>query len=381
MKVWRFPLLILSLSLSACSFQKEPDKRAQVIETKEVKVGMTAEEMEAKLTSNTTSALSDRILYAMRAEDEELLSAVIDAAQGPDWNAFGSTGETGLEVLVRYGAEELALRALSKGASPYKFHKGTKTRILDILSGSGSRWDEVTALMPVVDKKLYDMAYANLIHPDSAKKFYFDTGFPFLKSLEVGSPSLFERIGEFVPRYREMALHGVCTSSFRPLIELIVHLEGDIKGDAFAHLKTFFAAEDFYASQYFLSKLGRELNYLEKSELITELGSGSLRWLKDSLEILPLSEDERRLVGRSILERLKGWKDSVWKTQLKELSTSEFLRDKYPDLYAEIYSITKDKSIDIHDDTELAGGILPTEFNWLIKDFYKKGVFDGGCGD
>lgn len=381
MKASSLFLITLALSASGCSFQKDPDKSQRVIETKEVKVGMTSEELEAKLTLTSTSALPDRILYAMRAEDEELLNAVIDAAQGPEWGEFGSTGETGLEIFVRYGAEELALRALSRGASPYKFHKGTKTRILDILSGSGSSWDEVTALMPVVDKKLYEMAYANLVHPDSAKKFYFNTGFPFLKPLETGSPTLFERIAEFVPRYREMALYGICTSSFRPFIELIVHLEGDIKGDAFAHLKTFFAAEDLYASQYFLSKLGRELNSSEKSDLINELGNASLRWLKDSSELFSLSDDERRIVGRSILERSRGWKDSVWKFQLKELSTSEYLRDKYPELYAEIYDIIKDKSTDIHDDTELAGGLPPTEFNRLIKDFYKKGVFEGGCGE
>lgn len=183
--------------LGACSFQKEPNKPAKVVETpKEVKVGMTKEEMHEQLASPELGALPDRIILAMKQEDDVYLALKIVSDAGDSTiDELGVEGISALDLALRYGSEELAVLLLQKGASPYLMRRGSTTRVLDAHARAIANDPNIKALVNESGRKLYETGvfYAKESIGE-LMQFALEKGFP-LSTKQFG-PSLLEVFAE-----------------------------------------------------------------------------------------------------------------------------------------------------------------------------------------
>ncbi|AFY00622.1 hypothetical protein [Bdellovibrio bacteriovorus] len=354
-------LFILALSastiLGACSFQKDPSKPSKVVEVvevpKEVKVGMTKEEIYEDISKSSELKFPDKLKVADKLDDEEMFLKLLDEVDFFNVNEVGEDGLTALQLFLREDVEiGHVLSLLRKGASLYVPIAGTEYTGFDFLKKKNSEWNEVRSQLPFNDLYLYENT--SFYSLEALYDSYDRTRFPMLKHLPGKQPLICQTLG-YARAYRDFESMDVKRVKFFDLLQMIEKREGTFEfKDPFAFVKAAFVMEDIGAFDFFLKKLGRELNKEERLKLIETFDEATLYWVRDAHHFLSFSEAEIVVVGEQILKNVEKKKIKKMMQEIQSSSVLDMLIKKHPSAYAVAYDRIKTEEFNPYFDDECA---------------------------
>lgn len=351
--------------LGACSFQKEPNKTAKVVETpKEVKVGMTKEEIREHLSKPEAGALPDRLQFALKAEDMGLALKIVVDADSSSLEEYGSEGITALDFALRSDAEELAMLLLEKGASPYRLRKGSTTRIIEANKKKIEEHSSIRALVDQAGKKLYEeglqFAAASI---GGLLDFSLRTGYP-LTSKEYGVNSILETFGReigkdtFFKFKSEKSRNGDCSFAVEEILEYVRKTEGPEN----IPWNTFFDASvnmnSLLLADYTGPKAGKK-----SSDYVAFLRKIEKEGYKGMRNVQKFFGSE--LISDEMMEvSLMNYIQAAEETELVDLIYDETFRkeifDRFPNAYRELYEkvghVQVEEAEEVFGEGELPGG-------------------------
>ncbi|MEK2644547.1 hypothetical protein [Bdellovibrio sp. BCCA] len=349
-----FSLIVAStMLLSACSFQKDPDKKAPATPAP-VKIGMTKEELQQEILKSSDIAFPDKLLLAAKKEDKDLVYRLLREATSKDLNEYGVGGFTAMELLIKSGEDSLFLDALSKGGSLYKFRKGTKYRIYSILDDSPNNFLDLSKeAIPKADEKMRKDAVYSLMSPSTFLSNYWETNYPVLRVVE--GKTVLESIKNFKAGYIDISLRYERVQSWAPLLKLIEDTEGPITNGVFELLLFFVEIRDPYSVQYLKDKIG-VLSAEQRQQLLQSVTYPTVEWLLDLNSIISFSEDEFHfLESKTIkeLELIEAKKLKAIRANFNRWDVNEYTAKNLPRLYS--FLNDKFKGIDGKVDDRAAG--------------------------
>lgn len=353
-------ILLLSIGmtslLSACSFQKDPNKEpvTKVIAVeKEVKVGMTKEELYEDIQANKKLRFPDKLKLAMKNDDEELFEKLLREVKSYEINELGEDGDTALLMLLKMDADkEYIFNLLRNGASPYTPSRGLRVNSFDLLKEKDSSWDDIRAQLPFVDDELHRSLAASLYHTSFIVERYFQIRFPFLKEMK-GRPSALEQLVNFQFQHQRNNQENICPASMRPFLGLIEKIEGPIQAkDPFGMTLAFFVMEDVGGFDFFREKMGRDFSFEERKALLETLKDTSLTWARDAHVILNITTEESETVVAALMKNVDTRGKKLLKKEFEKDTVEQMLREKYSDVYEHLLRRLEISEIQLYYDNE-----------------------------
>lgn len=294
-------VLISTLLMTACSFQKDPNKVAPPT-PEPVKIGMTKEELQEEILKSVDMAFPDKLLLAGKKGDKELVLKLLKEANSNDLNEYGVGGFTAMELLIKTGDDGLLVDALSKGGSLFKFRKGTKYRIYSVLDNSGVGSFELSrAAMSVSNERMRKDSFNALISPSIFLSHYWRTHYPVLQAIE--GKTLLENITKFKSNYIDISLKYEQTHTWAPLLKLIEETEGPITSGVFELLLFFVEIRDPYSVQYLKDRMG-SISSEQRQEILQRVTFPTIEWLLGLKNIFSLTQDELRFLEVKTVKEL-----------------------------------------------------------------------------
>lgn len=347
-------LFILALSastiLGACSFQKDPNKPAKVVETpKEVKVGMTKEEIQEHLSRPEAGTLPDKILFALKIQDPALLLKVVWDAESYEIDDYGSDGITALDLALKHDLDEIAVLLLEKGASPYRMRQGSTTRLVDAHASKISESPTISALIKVSGKKLYEDGF------DTAKSsiaqlqsFVLRTGFSVTSS-EFGTP-IIEALAKSIEKERSFIVPSVkseknrnryrnrvveCGIGIQEFLDLVIRLDGDAK----IPWRDFFNGAIKAKSVELVSYVGTKIELASSDylQILTAVEGDGYESIMNVQYVL----GDSKITDRHVEESLLRYIEKAGTADLIELIYDKYdskeIYEKFPEAYRSLY--------------------------------------------
>ncbi|WP_374029826.1 hypothetical protein [Bdellovibrio bacteriovorus] len=351
-------VLASSLMVTACSFQKNPDKTPPKPEV--IKVGMTKEELQEEIEGNAGINFPDQISFALKNEDMSLFYKLMDDVSEYRVNDYGKDGTTALDFMILHEQDQWAASLLEKGASPYKRRRGTQYSILKLLEEKKDQLPFTKAALLAADEDLYKRGRHSMSNGSSALMFYWSTHFPMKASIQGKRPLLYTLFDE-KESLKEIRNEGLLHDSHLKLLYLIEGAEGEIKEKVDEFLNFFFEVEDLGAFEFFLRK--RTIEADQRKNLISKFQDANLFWLKQITPVLRFSDEEKSEVSKNIINSLKNRKDSAILKAFRLRSVLEFTMETYPEVYEYLYERFKNAEFQIKEDVvdngDLPGGKVP----------------------
>lgn len=344
-------ILLLSIGMtsliSACSFQKDPNKEpvTKVIAVeKEVKVGMTKEELLKELSKNENASLPDRILFVLKNDEEDVATALklVMEAEKSEIDVYGSDGLTALDFALKYEIHELAVLLLERGASPYRYRKGSFTRVIDAYRGKITEYSNanIQSLMDAATKRIYQSGLAAIEYGRTGEllDFAIGTGFP-LTLQEEGMESLLsvwgKRIGtsSFVLKSPDDAAD--CRYGIQELLSFVEKAEGAEKINWKIFYEASLGLHDIELGHFVLQRLsGSEGSY------VAFLRQAEQRGIDSILEIRRVFGQDKvstRAVEESLMSYIRSAAASVLVNELFDSYISKSLYNDFPEAYEALY--------------------------------------------
>ncbi|MDG0818013.1 hypothetical protein NWE73_16640 [Bdellovibrio sp. PAP01] len=337
-----------------CSFQKDPNKTVP----EPVKVGMTKQELEDEIVKTTAVSFADKVRYAIQKDDEAMFSTLMSEVDKDSINSYSQDGATILEYFIKSPEMDLfTVMLLSKGASPYKRHRGTLTTPLTLFESLSEQKLSIKNAIAEFDKKEF-LEGSLQGSPGGLWRFYLETGFPLTRAFE-GNKTILKEFMENVHQFPS-DINGVpqCDTEMVNLINLVSKIEGADKINWRDIAKLAISTE---SPRLLLKAIERlpDLPTSEKFELLKLTNTTRLEWIFYALEILEIEDKPTPEVRELFLQNInkRGQKELVEDLYLK--SVQDYLnREGFMDIYTKIFEkVGKNlKPQHIPDSNALPGG-------------------------
>lgn len=357
-------VLTSTLLMTACSFQKDPNK-APPVTPEPVKIGMTKEELQAEVFKVEGASFPDKLLFAITQEDEELFYKIIREAKDHELNDYSKTGETALLLVIRMGAPEVALSLLNKGASPYKGHKGTDYTPLQMINLNLEGYEDVKAVINPLSEKLFKEGLNSMEYGiASLVRFYNDTRFPLNKKMKDGK-SLLDYLGKSGARMLAKSnMSLACSGTYVTFLQAVEKLEGPLSLPWSDLLELARDVKSPDLLKYTLSKM----EGYKSDEIFKIVQSSSIEWIVRSSWIL---EKNKADIEEILIKNINNSTDKVLKNDLSNCTTLKTLEKDFPKAFQALSQKIDIESLNIYEGACLPGG---KRENWM--DLYNA-ILDG----
>lgn len=321
-------ILASSLAVSACSFQKNPNKLPPAT-PEPVKVGMTKDEVREQVTLMEGTSFPDKLLGAIKLKDEDLLFKLVREVDQKEVNQYALTGETALEIAITHGWEEVIIALLSKGASPYKPHKKGSYTPIQMLQVPGRSLNEATGIITANEAKYVEQAKSSMnLGPAYLINFYSETRFPLLKVLSDGS-----RIIDFIYESgTDIAKNDINLPSkcdlYVEFFEALERLEGPVNLEPERLLKLAADTKSVKLLTYILSKKN-----LSNVEILEKVKRDSVDWKVQVAEILSLTKEEQDLVQEEMIKVMETITPQTLRNDLSKCESVVSLKANFPQAF------------------------------------------------
>lgn len=341
-------ILASALALTACSFQKNPDKTPPPT-PEPVKVGMTRDELKEEVLKIDGATFPDRLKFAISQKDEEVFTKVLLHAADEELNTYSQNGETALEILVKSNAVEWVLYLLGKGASPYKPHQHTTSGPMQMMSGVG-QYRETLKFIDEKDQAFYQKGVsANDSGISAFISFYNETRFPLTK--EVQGKRLIDAIIESHDRPEfignGMTLRKECTDYYAPFFAAVEHLEGPlgVSGEGLIRLAKTVKSDSLLT--YALSKSPS----MSERELFEKIKTTSVDWIA---KVAYRFKDHQNGIEETLLKNIVAMDAKSLRQDLRECYSANVIKSSFPAAFKEL-----EKKADPRHIEELFSNCLP----------------------
>ncbi|KYG62588.1 hypothetical protein AZI87_14905 [Bdellovibrio bacteriovorus] len=321
-------ILASSLAVSACSFQKNPNKLPPAT-PEPVKIGMTKEEVREQVIKMEGASFPDKLLGAIKLKDEDLLFKLVRDVDQNEVNQYAVTGETALEIAITHGWEEVIIALLSKGSSPYKPHKKGSYTPIQMLQVPGRSFNEATGIITANEVKYFEQAKSSMnLGPAYLINFYSETRFPLLKVLSDGSRTI-----DFIYESgTDIAKNGINLSSrcdlYVDFFEALERLEGPLNLDPERLLKLATDTKSAKLLAYILSKKS-----LSSVEILEKVKRDSVDWKVQVAEVLSLTREEKESVQEEMIKVIETITPQVLQNDLSKCESVVSLKANFPQAF------------------------------------------------
>lgn len=358
-------ILASSLAVSACSFQKNPNKLPPAT-PEPVKVGMTKDELQKEISESQEITFPDKVLLADKKGDEDLVYRLFRDASADDLNQYGVGGFTAMELLVKVGRDGLLVDALKKGGSIYKFRKGTKYRVISIFEETPeNKLVLAKAALPKAQMMMKEATFDSLISPGSFLHGYWRTHYPILQSTD--GKTLLEQIVRFKDVYLQSALENERPHSWASMLNFVEKVEGPIKSGLFDLLLFFVEVRDPYSVQFILDRM-EHLTNEQRVKVLDSVKYPTIEYLRQLEVIFSLNEDELKRLEVKAIEELNAIEAKKLKAIYRNINRwdiNDYAAAAFPSLYVALKEKLKDLNYKIDERAAGIGGIDKYDFRYL----------------